>query len=60
MIKKEILFQIEPLDIPSFLSKIIHEEVIIPYQAEFRKKLLNEWDDVTEHIINSIKEISKR
>jgi predicted glycosyltransferase len=59
MIKKGILFQIEPLEIPSVLSKIIREEIKIPHQDEFRKILLNEWDDVTEHIINSIKKISK-
>jgi len=60
MINKGILFQVEPLDIPLFLSKIIHEEIKIPSQNEFRNNLLYEWDDVTKHIIDSIKTIHKK
>jgi len=60
MKRKGILFQIDPSDVPSFLPKILHEEIKIPSQNELRKKLLYEWDDVTEHIINSIKSIHEK
>lgn len=60
MKKRGVLFQIEPKEVPEFLNEIIFGKINIPLQEKLRENLLNEWDDVTEHIINSIARIIKK
>jgi uncharacterized protein len=59
MQEKGIFFQLTPDDVASFLKRITSGEIITPAQSEFRSLLLNEWEDVTEHIINSIERMVK-
>jgi len=54
MIEKQILFQIAPPLVPSFVNDIISSRVTIPDQMEFRRNLQSEWDDVTSYIISTI------
>ena len=55
MMDKGMLFKIDPDEVPNFCNKIINREINVPPQDLFRKKLSDEWVDVTEFIIRQIK-----
>lgn len=54
IIKKNMLFKIEPERISEFMKDIIYGAIEIKSQEEFRKELLESWDDPTEIILNKI------
>ena len=54
MIDKGMLFHKFIDEVPEFLKSIINNEIIITEQDTFRSKLCDEWDDVTEFIIDKI------
>lgn len=54
------LFKVKPCEVPDFVTEIISGQIRIEEQILFRKKLLSEWDDVTELIIKKIKKYEKQ
>lgn len=60
MIEKGMLFKINPNELPNFVAKIVSGEMRFEDQALFRRRLLSEWDDVTEFIIKQIKKYEKK
>lgn len=60
MIDKGMLFHIKPYEVPDFVSKILKKEIPVEEQDMFRKRLLDEWDDVTEFIITQINKYTKQ
>ncbi len=52
LIKKDMLLKINQEEIVSVISEIIAGERVFEEQDEFRKKLFNEWDDITKLILN--------
>lgn len=59
MIEKEMLFHIKPEKTIAFVNKFLSGDIKLVQQDEFRNKLLIEWDDVTEFIIDKIKKYKK-
>ena len=55
LIKKGILFHSEPKNVMSIVNDIVNGEIMIKKQEEIRNELLNEWDDVTQLIVNIVK-----
>ena len=55
MIDKGMLFHKNISEVNNFVGEIINNEIKIEEQNKFRKKLEDEWDDVTEFIIKQIK-----
>ncbi|MDO6820647.1 DUF354 domain-containing protein [Zobellia sp. 1_MG-2023] len=55
MIKKDMLFKLNPSEIVETVSKIRNGEICFPLQDVFRQKLLKEWDDVTTLLLNKLK-----
>jgi predicted glycosyltransferase len=52
LIKKDMLLKLNPEEIVPVISDIIQGERVFDEQDEFRKKLFNEWDDITRLILN--------
>ncbi len=59
MVEKNILFHIDINDVPEFASRILKNRVNIPKQKEFRNKLNNEWDNITEYIVRQVEEYTE-
>src|SRR5690606_9766002 len=59
MIELNMLFHLKSEAVPEFMIKFINNNIEIQQQDEFRKKLLNEWDDVTQFIKNKILQYAK-
>lgn len=59
IIKKNVLFKIEPEKISEFMKDIIYGAIEIKGQEEFRKELLESWDDPAEIILNKINKNKK-
>ncbi|MGS0525505.1 DUF354 domain-containing protein [Zobellia nedashkovskayae] len=55
MIKKEMLFKLEPKEIAEMVGKMRSGEMVFPEQEEFRQALVEEWDDVTKLLLNKLK-----
>lgn len=55
MIDRGMLFKKKSNDVLDFIQNIVNGKRKVYNQEEFREKLLNEWDDVTEFIIKQIK-----
>ena len=56
LIDKKMLFKIDPDIISDFLREILQDKIDFADQDDFRKKLDEEWDDVTEVITQKIEE----
>jgi uncharacterized protein len=56
--EKGLFYQLQPNEIPGFLKKIEEQGMEFPDQEKYRYRLQKEWDDVTEHIIDSIKRMT--
>tara|TARA_B100000315_G_C14584869_1_gene592439 strand:+ start:187 stop:1209 length:1023 start_codon:yes stop_codon:yes gene_type:complete len=54
MIDRNILFHIKPIEVPEFLLGVFDAGFTFEDQTSFRKKLLDEWDDVTKFILDQI------
>lgn len=52
MIKKRMLFKLNAEAIISTVSKIIDGEMVLEEQDKFRERLFQEWEDVTQLILN--------
>jgi uncharacterized protein len=59
MISKGMLLHKKIDDVPLTVKHIIANELPFPAQAEFRARLLHEWVDVTEFIVDQIRNIKK-
>jgi len=59
LIKKKMLFKVEPKKISTFIKDIIYDDIKIKGQEEFRKELFESWDDPIEIILNKIKKTNK-
>ncbi len=59
LIRKGILFHCKPDEVLFIVNKIINNEINFVDQNKFRDELLKEWDDVTELIVNIVKEYNK-
>lgn len=59
MIDKGMLFHKNVEEVPGFVERIISNEIKIEEQDKFREKLENEWVDVTEFIIKTVKKYQK-
>ncbi|MDB2606204.1 DUF354 domain-containing protein [Zobellia sp.] len=55
MIKKEMLFKLEPKEIARMVEKVRSGEMVFQEQEEFRQSLVEEWDDVTTLLLNKLK-----
>lgn len=55
MIKKGMLFHKDVKEVPHFVEGVIDNDIKIQEQDKFRKRLDDEWVDVTEFIIREIK-----
>jgi len=55
MIDKGMLFHINVENVPCFVEQIIRNDIKVEDQSKFRKRLEDEWVDVTEFIIRQIK-----
>jgi predicted glycosyltransferase len=55
MIDKGMLFHKDVKEVPQFIDRIINNDIKIEEQDKFRKRLEDEWVDVTEFIIRQIK-----
>ena len=52
LIKRDMLLKLDPENIVDTISKVISGEMKFMDQDGFRDKLYNEWDDITELILN--------
>lgn len=59
MISKDMLLHKKIDDVPIAVKLIITNEYKFPAQDDFRTQLLNEWVDVTEFIVDQIKNIKE-
>ena len=55
MIDKGMLFHKDVKDVPQFIDRIISNDIQTEEQNKFRKRLEDEWVDVTQFIIRQIK-----
>jgi uncharacterized protein len=55
LIRKGMLFKVDPQDVPMMVQNIFSGTLKYEEQTYFRESLLNEWDDVSEFIINIFK-----
>ncbi len=56
MIKKGMLLKLDPEHIVETVSKIVKGKLVFAHQDEFRKMLLEEWDDFTTVLLEKLKE----
>ena len=49
-----MLLECDPDDLVDLIWKILEGKLIFPDQSDFRKDLLNKWDDVTELVLDQI------
>jgi predicted glycosyltransferase len=54
LIDKKLMFKIEPDSVPGFVRRILNNDLQLEKQDDFRTKLLNEWVDVTEFVLEKI------
>ena len=54
LIDKGMLLHRKAEEIPKIISKILNEKLLFEDQELFRGKLLEEWDDITDLILNKI------
>lgn len=59
LMKREMLFKVEPEKTSSFINDIINDVIETKGQEEFRKELFESWDDPVEIILNKIKKTNK-
>ena len=59
MIDKGMLFHKNAEDVPKFVERIIGSDIKIEEQDKFRERLEDEWIDVTEFILETIKRYQK-
>jgi predicted glycosyltransferase len=59
MMKRNMLFRATPEEAPALMKKIVAGELEVKDQQAFRRQLLEEWDDITEFIINQIHKYKK-
>lgn len=55
MIKKEMLFKLEPKEIAGMVEKMRSGKMVFSEQEEFRRSLVEEWDDVTTLLLDKLK-----
>lgn len=51
LIEKNILFKVNPVDVPVFVNGLIHDQFDFTQQDNFRNRLLFEWIDVNNFIL---------
>jgi|TARA_B100000315_G_scaffold178302_1_gene166963 hypothetical protein len=54
LIDEGMLFHKDVLDVPDFIDRIMNDHVEIEEQNKFRKRLKNDWIDITEFVISKI------
>jgi len=54
LIKKDMLLKVEPTELAPTILKILNGELEFEKQDPFRKRLQEEWDDVTSLLLNKI------
>lgn len=54
LIKKNMLFHLEPNQVPFFINKLLKYEIKLLDQVQFRNKLLLEWEDLNKYIVNLV------
>lgn len=51
LIKKQILFHVDPQKMSIFVTQILEDAIKYPNQKEFRKSLLSQWIDVNKFLL---------
>jgi uncharacterized protein len=59
LIKRGLIFHSKPEEVIMFIKDIINDKIKIEGQEDIRNQLLNEWEDVTELIVNIVKHYNK-
>ena len=52
LIKKKMLLKVDPTELVPMLNKMLDGELNFEDQVPFRNKLFEEWDDITNLILN--------
>jgi uncharacterized protein len=59
LIKRGMIFHSKPEEVITFIKDIINGNIKIERQEDIRNQLLNEWEDVTELIVNIVKHYNR-
>ncbi|NMC59425.1 MAG: DUF354 domain-containing protein [Candidatus Methanofastidiosa archaeon] len=60
LMDKGMLFKVPPQECPEFVTSVIKGKIKVHDQSEFRNHLLDEWEDVTEFLLQTIKKYQKK
>ncbi|MGK7393544.1 MAG: DUF354 domain-containing protein [Candidatus Cyclobacteriaceae bacterium M3_2C_046] len=55
LIDRKMLFKSDPAKVPALMENLVNQDIMIMPQESFRERLMEEWVDVTEFIVNNIK-----